>query len=414
MAVIVQKYGGSSVAKSERIRAIAARVIETKKAGYDTVVVVSAIGDTTDELIKLAYGITHSPSEREIDVLISTGEQVSVALLAMAIHSLGYEAISFTGPQIGIVTDNAHTRARIMRIEPVKIKNELSLGRIVIVAGFQGITQDSEITTLGRGGSDLTATALGAALKAEVVEIYTDVDGVYTADPRVVKDARKLPVISYDEMLEMASLGTQVIQSRAVEYAKQFNVPVHVRSSFSKDPGTLIREEARSMEKSVVRGVTANKNQAKVSLLGVPDRPGVAAFIFKRLANGEINIDMIVQNVGEGGKSDISFTVDGSDLKKTVGVAEKVAKDVGAREVTSDDDIAKVSIVGLGMRSHPGVAARMFSALAGENINIEMISTSEIKISCIIRKKLANKAVMALHSKFGLGKQRKARRKKKK
>lgn len=414
MAVIVQKYGGSSVAKSERIRAIAARVIETKKAGYDTVVVVSAIGDTTDELIKLAYGITHSPSEREIDVLISTGEQVSVALLAMAIHSLGYEAISFTGPQIGIVTDNAHTRARIMRIEPVKIKNELSLGRIVIVAGFQGITQDSEITTLGRGGSDLTATALGAALKAEVVEIYTDVDGVYTADPRVVKDARKLPVISYDEMLEMASLGTQVIQSRAVEYAKQFNVPVHVRSSFSKDPGTLIREEARSMEKSVVRGVTANKNEAKVSLLGVPDRPGVAAFIFKRLANGEINIDMIVQNVGEGGKSDISFTVDGSDLKKTVGVAEKVAKDVGAREVTSDDDIAKVSIVGLGMRSHPGVAARMFSALAGENINIEMISTSEIKISCIIRKKLANKAVMALHSKFGLGKQRKARRKKKK
>lgn len=414
MAVIVQKYGGSSVAKSERIRAIAARVIETKKAGYDTVVVVSAIGDTTDELIKLAYGITHSPSEREIDVLISTGEQVSVALLAMAIHSLGYEAISFTGPQIGIVTDNAHTRARIMRIEPVKIKNELSLGRIVIVAGFQGITQDYEITTLGRGGSDLTATALGAALKAEVVEIYTDVDGVYTADPRVVKDARKLPVISYDEMLEMASLGTQVIQSRAVEYAKQFNVPVHVRSSFSKDPGTLIREEARSMEKSVVRGVTANKNEAKVSLLGVPDRPGVAAFIFKRLANGEINIDMIVQNVGEGGKSDISFTVDGSDLKKTVGVAEKVAKDVGAREVTSDDDIAKVSIVGLGMRSHPGVAARMFSALAGENINIEMISTSEIKISCIIRKKLANKAVMALHSKFGLGKQRKARRKKKK
>ncbi len=414
MAVIVQKYGGSSVSSPERIRTVARRVIEARKVGYDTVVVVSAIGGTTDELVKLAYQVTDSPSEREIDVLISTGEQVSVALLAMAVHSLGYEAISFTGSQTGIVTDSAHTRARIMKIEPEKIKNELSLGKIVIVAGFQGTTQDSEITTLGRGASDLTAIALGAVLKAEVVEIYTDVDGVYTADPKVAKDARKLPVISYDEMLEMASLGAQVMQSRAVEFAKKFNVPVHVRSSFSKDAGTLIREEAKSMEKIVVRGVTANKSEAKVSLLGVPDRPGIAALIFKRLADDDINIDMIVQNVSEVGKSDISFTIEGSDLKRTVAVAEKVAKDIGAREVSSDENIAKVSIVGLGMRSHSGIAAKMFSALAGENINIEMISTSEIKISCIIRKKLADKAVKALHAKFGLGKQRKARRKKKK
>jgi aspartate kinase len=414
MAVIVQKYGGSSVANPERIKAVARRVIEAKKAGYDTVVVVSAIGGTTDELIKLARQITDSPSEREVDVLISTGEQVSVALLAMAVHSLGYEAISFTGLQIGIVTDSAHTRARIVKVEPGRIKSELSLGKIVIVAGFQGITQDSEITTLGRGASDLTAIALGTVLKAEVVEIYTDVDGVYTADPKVAKDARKLPVISYDEMLEMASLGAQVMQSRAVEFAKRFNVPIHVRSSFSKDAGTLIREEAKSMEKTVVRGVAENKGEAKVSLLGVPDRPGIAALIFKRLADDDINIDMIVQNVSEVGRSDISFTIEGSDLKRTVTVAEKVAKDIGAKEVSSDENIAKVSVVGLGMRSHSGIAAKMFSALAGENINIEMISTSEIKISCIIRKKMADKAVEALHTKFGLGKQRKARRKRKK
>ncbi len=414
MAVIIQKYGGSSVANPERIKVVAGRVIETKKAGYDTVVVLSAIGNTTDELIKLAHRIADSPSHREIDVLISTGEQVSVALLAMAVNSLGCEAISFTGPQIGIVTDNVHTRARIVKIEPEKIVNELSLGRIVIVAGFQGITQDSEITTLGRGGSDLTAVALGAVLKAEVVEIYTDVEGVYTADPRVAKDARKLPVISYDEMLEMASLGTQVMQSRAVEFAKRFDVPVHVRSSFSKDTGTLIREEAKSMEKIVVRGVTVDKNDAKVSLLGIPDRPGIAALIFKRLADEDINIDIIVQNASEGGKSDISFTVMGDELKRTVEVTEKIAKDIGAKRVSSDKDIAKVSIVGLGMRSHSGIAAKMFSALASENINIEMISTSEIKTSCIIREKLANKAVRALHAKFGLGKQRKARRKRKK
>ena len=414
MNVIVQKYGGTSVADPEKIKSAAKRVVEGKKAGYDTVVVVSALGDTTDKLVELAYRITDSPSEREIDVLISTGEQMSVALLAMAVHSLGYEAISFTGAQIGIVTDSEHTRAKIMKIDPGRIKSELSLGRIVIVAGFQGVGPNAEITTLGRGGSDLTAIALGAVLKAEVVEIYTDVDGVYTADPRVVEDARKLPVISYDEMLEMAGLGVQVMQLRAVEFAKRFNVSVHVRSSFSRDSGTLIRGEAKSMEKTVVRGVTANKSEAKVSLLGVPDRPGIAAFIFKQVAGEDINIDMIVQNVSEGGKSDISFTVMGDDLKRTLTVVEKVSKSIGAKGVNSDENIAKVSIVGLGMRSHSGIAAKMFATLAKENINIAMISTSEIKISCIISRKLADKAVRALHKQFGLAKQMRARRKGKK
>ena len=413
MAVIVQKYGGTSVANPERIKSVAKRVVEVRKAGYDTVVVVSAMGDSTDRLRKLAFQVTDSPSEREMDVLTSTGEQVSVALLAMAIHSLGYEAISFTGAQVGIVTDSAHTRAKIVRIEPVKIKNELSLGRIAIVAGFQGITTDAQITTLGRGASDLTAIALGAVFKAEVVEIYTDVDGVYTADPRIVRDARKLPVITYDEMLEMASLGAQVMHGRAVEYAKRFGVPVHVRSSFSRGTGTLIREEAKSMEKVVVRGVTANKNQAKVTLHGVPDRPGIAARIFKRIAGEDINIDMIVQSVGDGGESDISFTVMGDDLKRVLAVVRKVSAEIGAEGVSSDDKVAKVSVVGLGMRSHSGIAAKMFAALAEENINIGMISTSEIKISCVVESKLADKAVRALHSRFGLGKQMRARRKRK-
>ena len=411
MAVIIQKYGGTSVGNPEKIKAVANRIVEVRKAGYDTVVVVSAIGDTTDGLVNLARQITESPSEREMDVLISTGEQVSVALLAMAIHALGYEAISFTGAQIGIFTDSSHTRAKILKIEPAKIRNELTLGRIVIAAGFQGVTADEEITTLGRGGSDLTAIALGAVLKAEVVEIYTDVEGVYTADPRIVKDARKLPVVSYDEMLEMAGLGAQVIQERAVEFAKRFNVPVHVRSSFSHNTGTLIQEEAKSMEKTAVRGVTASKDQAKITLHGVPDKPGIAAGIFKRIAGEGINIDMIVQSLGDGGKSNISFTVSGEDLKKTLAVSEKVFREVGAEGVSSDEAVAKISVVGMGMRTHTGIAAKMFSALADENINIEMISTSEIKISCVIERKLADKAVKALHKKFGLGKQMRARRK---
>ena len=413
MAVIVQKYGGTSVGNPEKIKAVAKRIVEVKKAGYDTVVVVSAIGDTTNGLINLARQITESPSEREMDVLISTGEQVSVALLAMAIHALGYEAISFTGSQVGIFTDSSHTRAKILKIEPARIRNELTLGRIVIVAGFQGVTAGEEITTLGRGGSDLTAIAIGAVLKAEVVEIYTDVEGVYTADPRIVKDARKLPVVSYDEMLEMAGLGAQIIQERAAEFAKRFNVPVHVRSSFSHNTGTLIKEEAKSMEKIAVRGVTASKNQAKITLHGVPDKPGIAARIFKRIAGEGINIDMIVQSLGDGGKSNISFTVSGEDLKKTLAVSEKIFREVGAKGVSSDEAVAKISAVGMGMRTHTGIAAKMFSALADENINIEMISTSEIKISCIIERKLADKAVRALHKKFGLGKQMRARRKRK-
>ncbi len=411
MSVIVQKYGGTSVGDIEKIKNVASRVVEARKAGHDTVVVVSALGKTTDELIKMAYSVNSSPSEREIDVLMSTGEQISVALLAMAVHGLGYEAISFTGHQIGILTDGSYTRARILDIKPGKITQQLSLGKIVIVAGFQGVSKNADITTLGRGGSDLTAIAMGAVLKAEVVEIYTDVEGVYTADPRVVPEARKLPVISYEEMLEMSSLGAQVMQARSVEFAKRFNVPVHVRSSSGKNAGTLIREEAKSMENIVVRGVTANKKEAKITIFGVPDEPGIAAKIFKKLAGEDINVDMIVQGVGEGAKSDISFTVMEEDLERTKKSADKIVKETGAREFSASSDVAKVSVVGLGMRSHSGIASKMFQALAAEGVNIEMISTSEIKISCIIKRNQADKAVRALHKKFGLGKQLRARKK---
>lgn len=411
MAVIVQKYGGTSVGDTEKIKNVASRVVQARKAGYDTVVVVSALGKTTDELIKMAYSVNPSPSEREIDVLMSTGEQISVAILAMAIHSLGYEAISFTGPQIGILTDGSYTRAKIVDIKPEKIKEQLSLGRIVIVAGFQGVSRDADITTLGRGGSDLTAIAMGAVLNSEVVEIYTDVDGVYTADPRVVKDARKLQVVSYDEMLEMSSLGAQVMQARSVEFAKRFGVPVHVRSSSGGNAGTLIREEAKSMENIVVRGVTSNKKEAKVTIFGVPDEPGIAAKIFKKLAAENINVDMIVQGVGEDRKSDISFTVVEDDLERIKNTVGKIVKDTGARDFSADSSVAKVSVVGLGMRSHSGIASKMFQALAADGINIDMISTSEIKISCIIKRSSADKAVRALHKKFGLGKQGRARKK---
>ena len=412
MAVIVQKYGGTSVGDTEKIKNVAARVVQARKAGYDTVVVVSALGKTTDELVKMAYSLSDSPSEREIDVLMATGEQISVALLAMAIHSLGYEAISFTGPQIGILTDGSYTRAKIVDIDPKKIQEQLSLGRIVIVAGFQGVSRNADITTLGRGGSDLTAIAMGAVLESEVVEIYTDVEGVYTADPRVVKEARKLPVISYDEMLEMSSLGAQVMQARSVELAKRFNVPIHVRSSAGAGAGTLIREEARSMENIVVRGVTSNKKEAKVTIFGIPDEPGIAAKIFKKLAAENVNVDMIVQGVGEEHKSDISFTVVEEDLVRTQKVVGKIVKEMGARDSSADSDVAKVSVVGLGMRSHSGIAAKMFQALAAEGINIDMISTSEIKISCIIKRSHSDRAVRALHKKFGLGKQGRARKKK--
>ncbi len=404
MRLIVQKFGGSSVANPERIKRVAERVVRTRKKGYRPVIVVSALGDTTDELIDLASEITDRPSEREMDMLLSTGEQVSVALLAMAIQKLGVKAISFTGPQVGIVTDKAHTKARIVDINTDRIQKALAEGNIVIVAGFQGQTSDHEITTLGRGGSDLTAVALAKALKAEVCEIYTDVDGVYTADPRIVKNARKLNVISYDEMLELASLGTQVMQARSVEVGKKYGVPILVRSSLNNSSGTLIAKEVKSMENVLVRGVALNKNEAKITIFGVPDKPGVAARIFKIIADQNVNVDMIIQNKTKTNTTDISFTVFKSELKNALATVHKAVQDVRAKGVECDENIAKVSVVGVGMRSHSGVASKMFGALAKKRINIEMISTSEIKISCVIASKHGEKAVKILHQEFGLGK----------
>lgn len=402
--LIVQKYGGSSVANPERIKNVAKRVVSYKKRGYDLVVVVSALGDTTDELIELASKVNDDPSEREMDMLISTGEQISCALLAMAIDRLKVPAISFTGAQVGIITDNSHTKARILNISAERIKKELKNGKVVVVAGFQGISVAREITTLGRGGSDLTAVALAKALGAKICEIYTDVDGVYTADPRIVSDAKKLARISYDEMLELASLGAKIMQPRSVEYGKRYGVPIHIRSSFSNVDGTIISKEVRAMEKIDVSGVALQKDEAKVTICDVPDKPGIAAIIFKELAVNNIVIDMIVQNVGRTGTTDISFTVLKEDLAKTIKVAKKVAREVGAGEVIKDENIAKVSIVGIGMRSHSGIAARMFKALASKKINIEMISTSEIKISCVIEKRHAETALRTLHDEFGLKK----------
>jgi aspartate kinase len=401
--LIVQKFGGSSVANVERIQNVAKRVADYRKKGYDLVVVVSALGDTTDELIELANKINTEPSEREMDMLLSTGEQISVALLAMAIHKLGFEAISFTGAQVGIITDTSHTRARIIKINTSKIKEELNKGKIVIVAGFQGVTLNQDITTLGRGGSDLTAVALAKELQANECEIYTDVEGIYTTDPRIEPKAKKLSAITYDEMLEMASLGAQVMQARSIEVAKKFNVPIHVRSSFSDKKGTMIIKEVRRMEDVVVSGVTLNKNEAKITICYVPDRPGIAAKIFKELSAAGINVDMIVQNVSHTRKTDISFTVNKNGVLKTIRLVRRVASDIKAGEVLEDQDIARVSVVGVGMKSHPGVAATMFDALAKDKINIEMISTSDISISCIIKKKFAETAVRALHKQFGLG-----------
>ncbi|OGX38260.1 MAG: aspartate kinase [Omnitrophica WOR_2 bacterium RIFCSPHIGHO2_02_FULL_68_15] len=400
--LIVQKYGGSSVANPERILRVAERVVRTRRAGHRVVVVVSALGDTTDDLIALSRRITTRPSEREMDMLMATGEQVSVALLAMAIQRHGVPAISFTGAQVGIVTDTSHTRAKILDISAHRIVQALRRGQVVVVAGFQGMTSDHEITTLGRGGSDLTAVALAVALKAASCEIYTDVEGVYTTDPRVVPEARKLETISYDEMLELASLGAQVMQARSIEVAKKFNMPLHVRSSFSTRPGTIIGKEVKAMEDVVVRGVALAKDEAKVTICDVPDRPGLAAKIFTRLAAANVNVDVIVQNVSRTGATDVSFTVSAGDLSRALTTARQVARAIRAKGVTCDEQIAKVSVVGVGMRSHSGIAARMFQALAKESINIGMISTSEIKISCVIRKRQAAAAVRALHKAFGL------------
>jgi aspartate kinase len=408
MGLFVQKYGGSSVADPEKIRGVARRVIETAKAGHRVVVVVSAMGRTTDSLIGLAHAITPAPNARELDMLLATGEQVSIALLAMAIEALGYRARSFTGEQAGIRTDRAHTRARIVGIDADKVQRALDEGHVAIVAGFQGVTAEDDITTLGRGGSDLTAVALAGALRADVCEIYTDVDGVYTADPNIVPEARKLARVSYDEMLEMASLGARVLQSRSVEFAKKYAVPVHVRSTFKPDPGTLVTTEDVNMEAVIVTGVTHDRSQAKVSILRVPDRPGIAAQVFGAVADHGIVVDMIVQNISREGNTDISFTLPRTDREKAVSVLRDVAGRIGAEGVTHDDRIAKVSIVGVGMRSHSGVAARMFRTLSGEGINIQMISTSEIAVSCVIDDKYTELAVRALHDAFDLGSDRAA------
>jgi len=402
--IIIQKYGGSSVANPDRIKDVAKRVVSYKTKGYHLVVVVSALGGTTDELIKLSRQITLKPQEREMDMLISTGEQVSCALLAMAIHKLGFEAISFTGAQVGIITDTSHTKARIVKINASRIKEALEHNKIVIVAGFQGISKKEEITTLGRGGSDLTAVALAKTLNAKTCEIYTDVNGISTADPRIVRGVKRIPVITYDEMLEMASLGAQVMQARSIEVAKRFNIPIHVRSSFTNEEGTMIIKETSKMEGVVVRGITSNKSEAKITICDVPDRPGVAAKIFSAISRAGVNVDMIVQNVSHTRQTDISFTVPKSNLSSAIKITRRVGRQIKSGEVLQDRNIARISIIGVGMKSHPGIAAKMFKVLAENKVNIEMISTSQISISCIVKKKLANLAVKALHKKFGLRK----------
>jgi aspartate kinase len=403
--LIVQKYGGTSVGNSERIKNVAKRAVRAKQEGHDVVVVVSAMSGETDKLINLAHQVSDNPDPREMDMLVSTGERVTIALLAMAIQALGHAAQSFTGRQAGIVSDNVHTKARIEKISGERVRQAVKEGKIAVVAGFQGITEGSDdVTTLGRGGSDLTAVAVAAALKADYCDIYTDVDGVYTTDPNMVPEARKLDKISYEEMLELASLGAKVLQTRSVEFAKKYNVPVRVLSSFNDNPGTLVTKEDADMEKVAVSGVAYDKNQAKVTVQGVPDKPGVAAKIFNEIADNNIVVDMIIQNIGEGGLTDMSFTVPRTDAKKIVELMKRVVADIGAKNVTLKEDIAKISIVGVGMRSHSGVAAQMFSALAKEGINILMISTSEIKISCVIEAKYTELAVRVLHESFGLDK----------
>jgi aspartate kinase len=404
--LIVQKYGGSSVADPEKIMNVARRVAQSASLGHRMVVVVSAMGKTTDGLVALAAAVTSTPDPREMDMLLATGEQVTIGLLAMALHALGHPACSFTGPQVGMITDEAHTKARIVRITAERISAALAAGKIAVVAGFQGMTETGDITTLGRGGSDLTGVALAAALKADVCEIFTDVDGVYTADPNVVPDARKLARVSYDEMLEMASLGAKVLQARSVEFAKKFAVPVHVRSTFKPDPGTLVTREDDSMEEAVVTGITHDRAQAKVSILRVPDRPGIASQVFGGLGGQNIVVDMIVQNISREGLTDISFTLPRGDRQRAERVLTRIATEIGAEGVVADDRVAKVSIVGVGMRSHAGVAGRMFATLSKEGINIQMISTSEIAVSCVIEDKYTELAVRALHDAFELGRDR--------
>jgi len=404
MALYVQKYGGSSVADAKCMRRVAKRIADTQQAGNQVVVVVSAMGDTTDNLIKLARQVHPEPSEREMDSLMATGEMASSAVLTMALHALDVKAVSMTGQQAGIKVDGTHLKAKIQEINPKRIHAHLNKGEVVVVAGFQGMNSSEDIATLGRGGSDTTAVALAAALKADRCQMLKDVEGVLTANPRVVADARKLDEITYEEMLELASCGSEVLQSRAVEFAKNYNVVLEVLSSFVVKPGTLVREEDRKMEQVIIRGIAADKNQAKATLRGLPDTPGVAARIFKSLAAAQINVDMIVQNVSEAGHTDLSFTMAKDDIAKTRRVLEPLVKTVRAAGLSFDEDLAKVSIVGVGMKSHSGVAFKMFDILAGNKVNIEMISTSEIKISVVVVAKHADKAVRSLHQAFGMSK----------
>ena len=402
MSLLVQKFGGTSVGNTERILNVARRVIATHEAGHSVVVVVSAMSGVTDGLIKLARQISPNPDEREMDVLLSTGELTTTALTAMAIRGLGSKAVSLTGGQAGIITDGVHTKAKIANISPREIHRHLKDEYIVVVAGFQGETTDGRITTLGRGGSDLTAIALASAVKADLCQIFTDVDGVYTCDPRIVPNARKLAEISYEEMLEMASSGTKVMQSRSVEFAKKFGVVFEVRNSFNNNPGTIVKEETKDMENVVVRGVSVEKNQAKVTIRQVPDRPGTAARIFSALAGANLSVDMIVQSDSVGDTNDISFTLSKEDLPKVTRAMEAAIKDIGAKELETQGGIAKLSIVGIGMRSHSGVAARLFEALSAGNINIQMISTSEIKTAVIIEESKIDEAAALAHEAFGL------------
>jgi aspartate kinase len=402
--LVVMKFGGSSVADADKVKKVADRVIAKKEAGNDIVVVVSAMGDTTDHLIDLAKSVTDNPTDREMDMLLSSGEIISMSILSMAIQEKGYDAVSLTGPQAEILTDSFHRRARIMDIKATRVKEEVSKGRIVIVAGFQGISSASEVTTLGRGGSDTTAVALAYALKADVCEILTDVPGVFTADPRIVPGARKLDEICYEEMLELASMGAKVLQSRSVELASKYGVVLKVGLSHVDAPGTLIKKEDESMEQVLVRGVAHNLDEVKFTVHRVPDKPGVAAAIFTKLAEKGINVDMIIQNIGQKGFANLSFTVTTGDIAKTASLADMIKNEVGAESVTFDENIAKVSVVGIGMRSHTGVAEKVFRTLADREINIEMISTSEIKISIVISKDRADEAVRALHDAFELDK----------
>ncbi|BCA80406.1 aspartate kinase [Desulfuromonas sp. AOP6] len=404
MALVVQKYGGTSVGTIDRIRNVARRVAKTYDDGNDVIVVVSAMSGETNKLVALANEMCEFPSEREYDVLVATGEQVTIALLSMCLQSMGYKAKSYMGHQIPILTDSVFSRARIEKIDDKKIREDLKNGSIIVVAGFQGTDREGNVTTLGRGGSDTSAVAVAAALKADVCEIYTDVDGVYTTDPRIVPTASKIEKVSYDEMLEMASLGAKVLQIRSVEFAKKYGVIVHVRSSFNDNPGTLVMKEDADMESVLVSGITYNKDEAKISVMRVPDKPGIAAQLFSPLSHAGITVDVIIQNVSNEGYTDMTFTVPRADFKKALKIVQETAKDIGAGGVLQDESIAKVSIVGVGMRSHSGVASKMFQTLSQEGINIQMISTSEIKVSCVIDEKYTELAVRVLHEAFDLSK----------